>query len=95
MTADLILHNGHFTTLDRSNPVATAVAISDGKFVAAQGQGLIDRLAQSEAVLGRQGSAHVLLGELIDVHRDDAEPVEVLTVIVRPFEDLADDDVRV
>jgi predicted amidohydrolase YtcJ len=34
MTADLILHNGHFTTLDRSNPVATAVAISDGKFVA-------------------------------------------------------------
>jgi predicted amidohydrolase YtcJ len=31
---DLILHRGLFTTLDRSNPVATAVAIGDGKFVA-------------------------------------------------------------
>ena len=27
---DLILHNGRFTTLDRSNPVASAVAIKDG-----------------------------------------------------------------
>jgi predicted amidohydrolase YtcJ len=34
MTADIILHGGRFTTLDRSNPVATAVAISDGRFVA-------------------------------------------------------------
>jgi predicted amidohydrolase YtcJ len=34
MTADLILHDGYFTTLDRSNPTATAVAITDGKFVA-------------------------------------------------------------
>ncbi|MBP0588138.1 amidohydrolase [Paraburkholderia sp. LEh10] len=31
---DLILHNGRFTTLDRSNPTATAVAIADGRFVA-------------------------------------------------------------
>ena len=31
--ADLILHNGRVTTLDRSNPTATAVAIRDGKFV--------------------------------------------------------------
>ena len=34
MIADLVLHNGHFTTLDRSNPRATAVAIADGRFVA-------------------------------------------------------------
>jgi predicted amidohydrolase YtcJ len=34
MTADLILHNGRFTTLDRSNPAATAVAITDGVFTA-------------------------------------------------------------
>jgi predicted amidohydrolase YtcJ len=34
MTADLILHNGRFTTLDRTNPTATAVAIKDGKFLA-------------------------------------------------------------
>jgi predicted amidohydrolase YtcJ len=31
---DLILHRGLFTTLDRSNPHAEAVAIKDGKFVA-------------------------------------------------------------
>jgi predicted amidohydrolase YtcJ len=29
---DLILYNGRVTTLDRSNPTATAVAIKDGKF---------------------------------------------------------------
>lgn len=34
MTVDLILHNGRFTTLDRSNPSATAVAIQGGTFVA-------------------------------------------------------------
>ena len=34
MNAELILYNGRFTTLDRSNPAATAVAISDGRFVA-------------------------------------------------------------
>ena len=31
---DLILHNGRFTTLDRSNPTASAVAIRDGRFTA-------------------------------------------------------------
>ncbi len=31
---DLILHNGKITTLDPSNPVADAVAIKDGRFVA-------------------------------------------------------------
>src|SRR5258708_39988915 len=29
---DLILHRGLFTTLDRSNPTASAVAIKDGRF---------------------------------------------------------------
>src|SRR6201986_4905807 len=33
-TPDLILHGGQFTTLDRGNPVASAVAIKDGRFVA-------------------------------------------------------------
>ena len=32
---DLILHNGLVTTLDRSNPSATAVAIRDGTFLRA------------------------------------------------------------
>ena len=34
MSADLILRNGRFTTLDRSNPSATAVAIANGVFTA-------------------------------------------------------------
>jgi predicted amidohydrolase YtcJ len=34
MTADLILRNGRFTTLDRSNPAASAVAIGNGLFTA-------------------------------------------------------------
>jgi predicted amidohydrolase YtcJ len=33
-TPDVILHRGLFTTLDRANPAATAVAIMDGKFSA-------------------------------------------------------------
>jgi predicted amidohydrolase YtcJ len=34
MEPDLILTNGKFTTLDRTNPVAGAVAIADGRFAA-------------------------------------------------------------
>lgn len=37
MTADLILRNGAITTLDRSNPAASAVAIKDGTFLAVGG----------------------------------------------------------
>ena len=33
-TPDLILHNGDFATLDRANPRAEAVAISNGLFTA-------------------------------------------------------------
>ena len=31
---ELILHGGRFTTLDRAQPEAQAVAIADGRFVA-------------------------------------------------------------
>src|SRR5215470_17791570 len=34
MQADTIVRNGRFTTLDRGNPQAEAVAIKDGKFIA-------------------------------------------------------------
>jgi hypothetical protein len=34
ITPDLILHNGRFTTLNRANPTASAIAIKDGKFTA-------------------------------------------------------------
>ena len=30
---DLILHQGRFATLDRSNPTVTAIAIKGGRFV--------------------------------------------------------------
>ncbi len=33
MHPDLILHNGRVTTLDRTNPNATAIAIKDGLFL--------------------------------------------------------------
>jgi predicted amidohydrolase YtcJ len=44
---DLILHHGLFTTLDRSNPVASAVAIKDGLFTAVGDDGDVRRLAGS------------------------------------------------
>src|SRR5256714_3036549 len=44
---DLILHGGRFTTLDRSNPNASAVAITDGKFAAAGSEQQIMGLAGS------------------------------------------------
>src|ERR1700684_3357 len=34
MKADVILYRGLFTTLNRSNPTASAVAIKDGSFIA-------------------------------------------------------------
>ncbi|EGY02339.1 Amidohydrolase [Nitrospirillum viridazoti Y2] len=37
-TADLILHHGLFTTLDRANPTATAVAVKDGRFLKVGGE---------------------------------------------------------
>ena len=33
-TPDIIFHNGRITTLDRAKPLASAVAIKDGRFVA-------------------------------------------------------------
>ncbi len=36
MSADIILRNGLFTTLDRGHPAATAVAITNGVFSAVE-----------------------------------------------------------
>ncbi|QIL69071.1 amidohydrolase [Diaphorobacter sp. HDW4B] len=44
---DIIFHNARITTLDRSNPVATAVAIKDGKFVAVGSDEEVLLLAES------------------------------------------------
>jgi predicted amidohydrolase YtcJ len=43
---DLILHRGLFTTLDRGNPTASAVAIKDGVFTAVGHDQEIMKLAE-------------------------------------------------
>ena len=64
---DLILHRGRFTTLDRANPSATAVAINDGMFLAVGGEDEIMPLAAANTrivdLLGRR-----VLPGLIDNH---------------------------
>jgi predicted amidohydrolase YtcJ len=66
-TPDLILHRGLFTTLDRSNPVASAVAITDGKFSAVGRDEDVMPLAGSNTkVIGLKGRR--ALPGLIDNH---------------------------
>lgn len=48
MDADLILYHGLVTTLDRSNPSATAIAIKDGKFLAVGSDAEIMKLAGAQ-----------------------------------------------
>lgn len=67
MTADLILYNGRFSTLDRSNASADAVAIADGRFLSVGGARDVE--AQASATTKRidlQGR-RVIPG-LIDSH---------------------------
>ncbi|MBN3725717.1 amidohydrolase family protein [Burkholderia sp. Ac-20379] len=64
---DLILHNGRITTLDRANPIARAVAITDGRFVAVGDDADIVPLAGSATrVVDLQGRP--ALPGLIDNH---------------------------
>ncbi len=66
-TPDLILHNGRFTTLDRANPQADAVAIREGRFTHVGRSRDIVRLAgRATRVIDLQGK-RVLPG-LIDTH---------------------------
>jgi predicted amidohydrolase YtcJ len=64
---DLILHNGRFTTLDRANPTASAVAIKDGRFLAVGREQDIMRLAAPETKVIDLGGRSALPG-LIDNH---------------------------
>ena len=66
-TADLILHHGLITTLDRSNPAATAVAIKDGKFLAVGHDAEIMALAGPNTKVIDLKGKRVLPG-LIDNH---------------------------
>jgi predicted amidohydrolase YtcJ len=64
---DLILHRGLFTTLDRSNPVASAVAIKDGRFTAVGHDNDIVPLAGPDTTMIDLKGRRVLPG-LIDNH---------------------------
>ncbi|MBP1844172.1 putative amidohydrolase YtcJ [Rhizobium petrolearium] len=67
MHPDLILHNGRFTTLDRRNPNATAVAIKDGLFLEVGSDSEIMALAGSDTKIVDLKGKRVLPG-LIDNH---------------------------
>nr|WP_315250394.1 amidohydrolase [uncultured Duganella sp.] len=66
-TPDLILHRGLFTTLDRSNPTAEAVAIKDGKFIAVGRANEVMALAGPNTKIVDLHGKRVLPG-LIDNH---------------------------
>ena len=64
---ELILCNGRITTLDRTNPVATAVAIANGRFIAVGSDAEVMQLAGSATrVIDLNG--HPMLPGLIDNH---------------------------
>src|SRR5882672_2488998 len=65
--SDLILHNGLVTTLDRSNPSATAVAIRDGKFLRVSTEADVMPLAGAATRMIDLEGRRVLPG-LIDNH---------------------------
>src|SRR5256886_13505778 len=67
MTVYLLLHHGVVTTLDRSNPTATAVAIRDGKFVRVGGDADVLTLAGTATRVRDLKGRRVLPG-LIDNH---------------------------
>ncbi|MBB4186998.1 hypothetical protein GGE07_003662 [Sinorhizobium terangae] len=67
MSADLILHHGLVTTLDRTNPNATAVAVKDGKFLAVGEDSEIMALAGPDTKIIDLKGRRVLPG-LIDNH---------------------------
>src|SRR5713226_243416 len=64
---ELILHRGLFTTLDRANPTATAVAITDGKFSAVGRDNDVMKVAGEETKIIDLKGRRVLPG-LIDNH---------------------------
>jgi predicted amidohydrolase YtcJ len=65
--AQLILHNGEFTTLDRQNPHAEAVAISNGRFLTVGNNDEVMRLADSNTKVVNLNRRRALPG-LIDSH---------------------------
>jgi predicted amidohydrolase YtcJ len=67
MSAELILRNGRFTTLDPSNPTATTAAIAGGVFTAVGSETDVMRLASAPTRIIDLKGRRVLPG-LIDNH---------------------------
>ena len=67
MAASMILVNGHFATLDRSNPNPEAVAIADGKFIAVGLEQDVRALADSKTQIVDLRGRRTIPG-LIDSH---------------------------
>ncbi|MGO4264080.1 amidohydrolase family protein, partial [Lysobacter sp. TAB13] len=67
MIADLLLVNGRFSTLDRSNPDPRAVAISDGRFIGVGAEQDMRALAGPTTAIVDLGGRRVIPG-LIDSH---------------------------
>jgi len=67
LKAQLILRNGQFTTLDRQNPQATAVAISEGHFIAVGMDNEVMRFADDRTKVINLNRRRVIPG-LIDSH---------------------------
>src|SRR6202453_2406946 len=65
--ADLLLLNGRYTTLDKSKPTATAVAIKDGKFIAVGEDSEISQL-KSDSTRTVDLNGRSALPGLIDNH---------------------------
>src|SRR6266571_4066658 len=67
MTPDLIYSNGRFTTLDKSNPTAEAVAVSNGRFVAVGSDREVRALADPNTRVVDLKGRRIIPG-LIDSH---------------------------
>lgn len=67
MTADLVLINGRFSTLDRANPAPGAVAIADGRFMATGTEAEMRTLAGPRTRVIDLGGRRAIPG-LIDSH---------------------------
>jgi predicted amidohydrolase YtcJ len=67
MTADLLLVNGRFTTLDRANPNPDAVAVGQGRILAVGTEGEMRALADQRTQVIDLGGRRALPG-LIDSH---------------------------
>src|SRR6516225_7517939 len=66
--ADLIIHNARITTLDRSQPEASALAVQDGRFTAVGADADVLRLARGAGTRVIDARGRRIVPGLIDSH---------------------------